>query len=313
MVTKTLLTNGFRSRYAGRMANYSLWLVEYSHVRAQPISAVLYGQHNRGTRELAFSYLVIKGEGHVILVDVGTNNDDPHTREMCERDGVEDWQPPLKTLAKIGLSPAQVDTVIITHAHFDHMGNMEAFPNAAFYLQKRELADWLWAVSLPERFRVLCVAINPNDLQTALRLVDEKRMILVNGELASLLPGIHLTPAYDGHTFASQMVTIENATGGEPDRWVAIGDLAYVRQSFTGVTPGTGYVPVGVAVGPQYTLLKTLDDIMARAGGRLEKVIISHETDNWTMFPSWKGADGLHVAELTLAPGESSKIPPGAH
>jgi N-acyl homoserine lactone hydrolase len=190
------------------------------------------------------------------------------------------------------------------------MGNMNAFPNATFYLQKRELADWTWAASLPEKFSIILTAVNPPDLLTAARLVEEKRMILVDGERANLLPGIHLTPAYDGHTFASQMVTIENASYGKHDRWVAIGDLAYVRQSFTGVTPGSGYVPVGVAVGPLYTQLKTIDEILVKVDGRLERIIISHETDNWTMFPSWKSADGLHVAELSLAPGESSKIPP---
>ena len=34
---------------------------------------------------------------------------------------------------------ADVTTVFITHAHFDHMGGLDLFPNAMFYIQKREI------------------------------------------------------------------------------------------------------------------------------------------------------------------------------
>ena len=134
-------------------------------------------------------------------------------------------------------------------------------------------------------------------------------MRLVDGEMRDVLPGIHLDPAYDGHTFASQMVTIENGAPGHVERWISVGDLAYVRKNFTGVTPDSGFIPVGLAVGTQYNMLTTLEEILEKADGRLDRIIIGHETDNWDMFPSWKTSDNLHVAELTLAPGESSKRP----
>jgi N-acyl homoserine lactone hydrolase len=291
------------------MANYSLWLLEYARIPAQPLSCMLLGQHNRGTRELPFSYLAVVGEGHVVLVDVGTDNNDPVQREMCRRDGVQDWQPPAKTLAKIGLSPGRVDTVILTHAHFDHVGNTAAFPNATFYLQRRELAGWSWVASLPAKYGAMRMAFNPADLDAVRRLVAERRMVLVDGPRTDLLPGIGLYPAYNGHTFASQMVTIESTPGGTTERWVAVGDLAYARQSFTGVEQGGGYVPPGVAVGSPYNMLVTLDEILSRAAGRLDRIIIGHDADTWEMYPSWTGDDGLHVAELALAPGQHSWRP----
>jgi Metal-dependent hydrolases of the beta-lactamase superfamily I len=41
-----------------------------------------------------------------------------------------------------------VTHVFITHAHFDHMGGTDDFPNATFYVQERELSKWVWAMSL---------------------------------------------------------------------------------------------------------------------------------------------------------------------
>ena len=39
--------------------------------------------------------------------------------------------------------------MLVTHAHFDHLGNVAAFPNATVYIQRREVEKWGWAVSLP--------------------------------------------------------------------------------------------------------------------------------------------------------------------
>ena len=109
------------------MANYSMWLLEYAHIPTQAMSVFLAGHHNEGFRLMPFSYLVLKGEGHVAMVDVGMDpSQDDYARELAQKDNVQDWQPPEKVLAKIGLKPADVDTVFLTHAHYDHMGNLMA-------------------------------------------------------------------------------------------------------------------------------------------------------------------------------------------
>lgn len=41
--------------------------------------------------------------------------------------------------------------MILTHNHFDHAGNVDAFPNAHVYVQHTEVRKFLWARSLPRR------------------------------------------------------------------------------------------------------------------------------------------------------------------
>lgn len=291
------------------MTNYSMWLLEYAYVPVQAISSVLAGQHNKGTRKLAFTYLAIIGEGHNILIDVGTDNSNEYTRKLSERDSITNWQPPEKVLANIGLKPEDIDTVIFTHAHYDHINNMDAFPNAHFYMQSKELLGWISAMSMEKKYSSLQMALNPDDIVNAVKKLAEGRLTLIDGEYRNILPGINLYPAYDGHTYGSQMIEVENEVDGKTDNWIVTGDLVYVEENLTGINNDGIYVPVGLGVGSPANMMKTYDEILKRAHGRMERIVIGHESNNWTKYNSWTTKENLQVAELCLAPGIKSLIP----
>ncbi len=283
---------------------YSIWLLEYARVHNQHVGSVLAGRHNAGFRELSFSYVVIKGNGRTIMVDIGTDGTDETTIKLHERDDVHNWHSPEDVLKKIGITPDDVDTVFITHAHYDHMDTMHLFKNATFYLQEKELLGWVWAMTRRKKFRAPHLALKSKNIYDALHLCEEERMILIDGEQKDVVPGIHVYPAYDGHSFASQIVLVE--TGG--NKWACMGDLAYQRENITGTDNDGVYVPVGIAVGSAYNITKTMDEALTLVGGDINKLILGHETDNWSIYPAQKGEDGLWMAELALADGEKSKI-----
>lgn len=291
------------------MMDYSMWLLEYAYVPVQAISSVLAGQHNKGTRTLAFTYLAIRGKGHNILIDTGTNAANTYTQKLSERDSIVNWNPPEKVLSNIGLRPEDIDTVIFTHAHYDHMDNMAAFPNAHFYLQKEELLGWISTMSLGKKYSCLQMALNPDDIVDAVKRLAEGRLTLVDGECRNVLPGIHLHPAYNGHTFASQMIEVGDKQDAQADPWILVGDLAYVDENLTGINGDGVFVPVGLGVGSPLQMMKTFDEILERAHGRMERIVIGHESNNWTKYPSWITKENLHAAELCLAPGEKSYLP----
>lgn len=73
---------------------------------------------------------LIRGGGRIILVDTGFG------------------AAVFDNLAKLGVAPAQVDTVLLTHMHGDHIGGLQKdgralFPNALIYVAEQERAYWI--------------------------------------------------------------------------------------------------------------------------------------------------------------------------
>ena len=102
---------------------------------------------------------------------------------------------PFRRLYQLGLSPLDVSDVILTHAHWDHMGGLAAYSNADIWIQETEY----------QHARSVLGPENPEsngmrweDLQILLEAEAQGRLHLVSGE-ESPLPGITMTWA-GGHT-----------------------------------------------------------------------------------------------------------------
>jgi len=90
---------------------------------------------------------VLRSEGKTILIDTGTGNGKERALPLFSM-----WQTDfLDNLAKAGVRPEDVDIVINTHLHLDHVGWntygkdgewVTTFPNATYHLQRR---NWVWA------------------------------------------------------------------------------------------------------------------------------------------------------------------------
>lgn len=293
------------------MTDYSIWVLEYSFVPDYHKSGVIYGAHNQGFVKLPYCYAVIKGSnGHVAMVDVGYNDQD-YGKVLGDRFGVENWRSPKTVLAGIGLTPEDVDSIFITHAHFDHFGNVEAFPKATFYIQEREIAKWVWAMSLPDRMRWMTVAVDPGDIVRGVDLARQRRLVTVDGSQMDVLPGIDLHVAIDSHTYGSMWVTIRDQNSDD-NSWVLAGDLVYVFDNIEGSGAAVGvetcYVPVGLAVGSQTNLVLATEEMMKQVGYEARRVIPVHEARLKDRFPSRLTAEGLLITEICLADGEASRV-----
>lgn len=291
------------------MADYSIWVLEYSYVANYHVSGIVYGAHNQGYRKLPYCYVLIKGNGHAAMVDVGYNHKD-YGAVMATNFGVENWHPPRDVLAECQVTPEDISTVFITHAHFDHMGSIEEFPNATFYIQERELSKWIWAMSLDRRFRWLMLATDPGDVLRTVDLARQGRLVCVAGDRENVLPGIDLHAAYDTHTWGSMFVSVRNdGKVGSEDIWVLAGDLVYSFENLRGPDPADPQIlPVGLATGSQTELMLTTDRMIRLAGGDLGRVIPIHEEGLKDAFPSRITDKGLRITEIALADGERSRV-----
>lgn len=294
------------------MADYSIHVLEYCYVPKYHKSGVLYGAHNEGHVKLPYCYVLLQSNDHVALVDVGYNHKD-YGKELADKFGVENWRSPRVVLSELGLTPEDVDTVFVTHAHFDHFGNVEDFPNATFYIQRDEIEKWVWAMSLPDRLKWMMIAVDPGDILRGVNLAAEGRLRVIEGSVEDALPGIDLHLAKDSHTFGSMWVTVRNdGKASSDDTWVLAGDLVYqfknLKNDGAVVGVDTMYTPVGLAVGSQMNLILATEEMMKQTGYEDRRVIPIHEEGLADTFPCRITAEGLRISEICLADGAASVV-----
>src|SRR5581483_259162 len=106
-----------RRRVAG-VGDFSIWLLEYGRTSTHAAGASVYTAYNAGLIEAPYSYVAVRGNGHVFLVDTGFGTlSTERQRQVAELFGVGNVQPPARVLAEIGLQPADIDTILLTHLH----------------------------------------------------------------------------------------------------------------------------------------------------------------------------------------------------
>jgi N-acyl homoserine lactone hydrolase len=288
---------------------YSIWVTEFANVPNYPLSGLIYGAHNKGHTRLPYCYVVIKGRGHIAMVDVGYNHKE-YGETLANLYGVRDWHSPHEVLAEIGMTPGDISQVFLTHAHFDHMGNIEDFPKATFYIQERELSKWVWAMSLERRFRWIMGGIDPGDIMKTVGLAREGRLVCVDGDREDVLAGIDIHAAPDTHTWGSMYVRLRNdLSANSKNTWIFAGDLVYQLENLRGYDPADPeYLPIGFAMGSQFNLVMTTEKLVKGVDGELSRVVATHENRLKEMFPSRVTANGVRVTELALADGETSRV-----
>jgi glyoxylase-like metal-dependent hydrolase (beta-lactamase superfamily II) len=153
-----------------------------------------------------YSGLVVDTGQHKVLVDTGAGGTIPVTGEL------------IPNLKAAGISPEEIDTIILTHGHADHLGGnaddegQPAFPNARYVMWKDEWEFWtadepdLSSLPFPEPLIQLLIVVAHNNLRPL-----QDRFDLVDRE-TEIVPGIHIL-ASPGHTPGHIAVLV--SSGGE--------------------------------------------------------------------------------------------------
>ena len=169
------------------------------------------------------SYLVTHPRG-TVLFDTGLHCQvrlDPVGRlgeARAKRFGVKsaEGEDVVPQLARLGLTPDDVDYVVNSHLHFDHCGGNEFFPHSTFLVQKAEMDAARTPGFVPG------YAPSPKDFDHALdyRLIDGEHDIFGDGTVVVI-------PTY-GHTPGHQSLV---ALCGKGERLVCAGDAVYTREN----------------------------------------------------------------------------------
>lgn len=173
------------------------------------------GNPQERTREIMdVTCLVIKNGQSTILVDTGCGNVFQATAGKL-----------LENLRHLGISPADIDTIIYTHGHLDHVGgtlysqSKLTFPKARQIVLRREWDFWASSTETTRNFGMYKWAV-----ENLLPLRDQFDLAEDNAEVR---PGIRLVPAV-GHTLGSAMIEISSGK----DKLVCVGDLIHSQVEF---------------------------------------------------------------------------------
>lgn len=242
-----------------------------------------------------FTFTLLQGEGKNILIDTGMDTEDPVKQKILEDAHIGHAHSPKEVLATVDLAPEDIDAVILTHAHFDHAGALDCYPNAVFYLQEREYIGWLEYMTDDKYSTLGMFSMDKNDITRLTKLREAGRLVLLRGDKANLFPGISVVAAAFGHSFGMQMVHIE--TDGM--LLIHAGDVANRPENLLGTEKMNFCIPnTKFSVGAPYYTITDYDRLMRWTYGKLDRIIMSHDGTRRERFPGCIGPLGLGIYNI---------------
>ena len=188
------------TRSATSGPEYSIQAIRYADSLAEPVANLVMGVPKNEKVDIAMVVWLIRGGGRNILFDSGFH------RETFTKDfPVANYLRPDEAVKLAGVKPEEVSDVVISHAHWDHMGGIDLFPKAAVWIQKEEFRYYTGDAWQPGGNHG---GIDPEDARALVELNTEGRLHLIDGDSVEIFPGIR---AYTGarHTYASQYLRVE--------------------------------------------------------------------------------------------------------
>ncbi len=179
---------------------YSIQAIRYASSPGFPVSGLVIGAPTDEKVDIAMVIWLIRGGGHNILFDSGF-----HRESWLKYFPMVDFARPDEVVRTAGVKPEQITDIVISHAHWDHMGGIDLFPKATVWIQKEEFRYYTGEAWQPGGQHG---GIDPEDVKELVRVNTEGRLRLIDGDNVEILPGIR---AYTGarHTYASQYIRVE--------------------------------------------------------------------------------------------------------
>jgi glyoxylase-like metal-dependent hydrolase (beta-lactamase superfamily II) len=186
---------------------YEVYAIHYGHHPNRFANEnFIGGDPHEGPMPLDYFVWAVVGEKHRFVVDTGFDT------EMARKRQRNVVRSPGVGLKAIGVDPADVEDVVITHMHYDHIGNYTLFPRARFHLQEKEMA---YCTGRHMCHPVLRHPFDPDDVTVMIRRLFEGRVQFHDGT-DELAPGVSVHHI-GGHTMGLQVVRVATKRG-----WVVL-------------------------------------------------------------------------------------------
>lgn len=249
--------------------NYKVYAIRFASM-AHPTAISVWADKgpDKDSVKIDFSIWLIKGDnGKNVLVDAGFRNDIEEAKDF----EVANYIRPDSALAKLGLKPADITDIILSHPHWDHIDGVGLFPNAHIWIQKD---DFHYYTGEAWRNDSSSGGFDKRDVRMMMELNMAGKVTLVDGDDKEIIPGIKV---YTGsrHTFNSQFVVVKAG----PNNIVLASDNIWIYYSLDHMVPasaGGTLDPAGYVRSMQR--MKTL-------ATSPKYIIPGHDAKVFTLFP----------------------------
>jgi len=244
---------------------YSIQAIRYGVSPDVPISELVVGGPNTKI-DIAMVVWLIRGGGHNILFDSGF-----HRETFLKEFPMKDYLRPDEAVKLAGVQPDEITDVVISHAHWDHMGGIDLFPKAQVWIQKEEFRYYTGDAWQPGGDHG---GIDPEDVKELVQLNTQGRLHLVDGDNVEMFPGIR---AYTGsrHTYASQYLRVE----GDP-LFVLASDNCYLFLNIA------KHLPSATFTDADHVANLAQQKRMVELAGSPDRVIPGHDLVQFEKFPT---------------------------
>jgi glyoxylase-like metal-dependent hydrolase (beta-lactamase superfamily II) len=245
---------------------YSIEAIRLADSPGDLVSEMVIGAPKDEKIDSIYAMWLIRGGGRNILFDSGF-----HRERWFKEWTIVNYLRPDEAVKLAGVKPEEITDIVISHAHWDHMGGIDLFPKATVWIQKEEFRYYTGDAWQPGGQRG---GIDPEDATELVYLNTEGRVRLVDGDNVEIFPGIR---AYTGgrHTYASQYLRVE----GNPP-FVLASDNCYLYRNLTEHKASDTFSKADYP-----TNIKNQERMIQLAGSP-DRVIPGHDALQFQRFPT---------------------------
>ncbi len=220
---------------------------------------------------------VLRDGARTIVIDTGYDAEEGARRD---RPILRD---PAAQLAAFGIAPGEVETLIVTHLHYDHAGSLHRFPNAILHVQAAEMA---YATGSCMCHPVLRAPFTAEHVCEMVRRIYAGRVVFHDGD-AKVAPGVTVHRV-GGHSRGLQAVRVRTRVG-----WLVLAsDAAHYYENWIAQRP----FPIVVDVEDVLRGFETIRSLASSA----ELTIPGHDPLVRRLFPAIKDGSDIHRLDVIL-------------
>jgi glyoxylase-like metal-dependent hydrolase (beta-lactamase superfamily II) len=260
------------------LPRYEVYAIKYASMPRRRRDNFLPADDHDGPMPMDFFVWLLKGPAGSILVDTGFSQATAVQRKR-------QWlRCPIEACRTLGVDPAAIGDVVLTHLHYDHAGNLPRLPQARFHVQDGELD---YATGRCMGRAPLRHAYAVDDVVELVRQVYADRVVFHAGD-SHVAPGVELL-LVGGHTRGLQAVRVHTARG-----WVVLAsDAAHYYENIGGERP----FPIVFNVAEMLAGHRRLKAL----AGSPTLLVPGHDPEVLARYPGVAG-DAVGTAMLHLAP-----------